>query len=249
VAVDPIRVDVVVPVYNEEKDVPANVPVLRDFLASDQFAYGWRIIIGDNGSTDDTPGVSRDLETRYPGEVVYYRATGNGKGRVIKESWLASEAEVVSFMDVDLSSGLDAFPKLIRSIAEGPYDVAIGSRLHPKSKVERSFQRRTLTWGYNTMVKTAFGVRFNDAQCGFKAASRAAAQRLLPLVEDVAWFFDTEFLILAEKLGYRIKEVPVSWVEDEHTSVKLANTIMSDLAGLWRMRTQQPWRKAKAAGQ
>jgi glycosyltransferase involved in cell wall biosynthesis len=243
----PIRIDVVVPVYNEEKDVPRNIPVLLDFLASDAFPYEWRIVIGDNGSTDGTPEVARQLEAKFAGEVKYYRATDNGKGRVIKEAWLASDAGVVSFMDVDLSSGLEAFPKLVSSVAEGGYDIAIGSRLHAKSKVKRSLQRRTLTWGYNTLVKTAFGVGFNDAQCGFKAASREAAQRLLPLVEDVHWFFDTEFLILAEKLGYRIKEVPVSWVEDERTSVKLANTIASDLGGLWRMRTQQPWRKAKAA--
>jgi glycosyltransferase involved in cell wall biosynthesis len=235
-------VDVVVPVYNEERDLPRNIPVLRDFLSGDVFPYAWRIVIGDNGSTDGTEAAARELEAKYPGEVTYYRASGKGKGLVIKEAWLASEADVVAFMDVDLSSGIEAFPELVGAVLGGGYDIAIGSRAHAKSKVKRSLQRRTLTWGYNLLVKSLFGVSFGDAQCGFKAANREAAQRLLPLVKDGAWFFDSEFLILAEKLKYRIREVPVNWVEDESTSVKLANTIADDLRGLLRMRLGRPWR-------
>ena len=167
---------------------------------------------------------------------------------MIKEAWLASEADAVAFMDVDLSSGIEAFPELVGAVLGGGYDIAIGSRAHAKSQVKRSLQRRTLTWGYNLLVKSLFGVSFSDAQCGFKAANREAAQRLLPLVKDGAWFFDSEFLILAEKLKYRIREVPVNWVEDESTSVKLANTIVDDLRGLARMRLNRPWRSAKKRG-
>lgn len=236
-------VEVVVPVYNEETDIARNVPLLRDFLAGDAFPYDWTIVIGDNGSTDRTPAVSQDLARAHPDEIAYYRASARGKGRVIKERWLAGQADVLSFMDVDLSTGLDAFPTLIAAIADGDCDVAIGSRLHRGSKITRSLKRRVLTRGYNTLVKLLFQTSFDDAQCGFKAASRDAAQRVLPLVHDLHWFFDTEFLVLAERLGYRIKEIPVTWEEDERTSVRMASTVASDLLGLARLRLARPWRK------
>lgn len=241
-------VDIVVPVFNEEEDVARNIPVLRDFLMKTGFPYEWRIVIGDNGSTDRTPEVSRELEAKYPGQVAYFRASAKGKGRLIKEAWLASRADILTFMDVDLSTELEAFPALVRAIAEEGYDVSIGSRLHAESTVKRSIKRRILTRGYNVLVRILLQARFNDAQCGFKAASSAAAHRVLPVVQDLAWFFDTEFLILAQKSGYRIAEVPVAWMEDERTSVRLASTITSDLVGLIRLRLHRPWRRlAKAA--
>ena len=239
----PVTVDVVVPVFNEEVDISRNIPVLRDFLAGPAFPYDWRIVIGDNGSTDRTPEISRELEAKYPGQLVYFRASAKGKGRVIKEAWLASQADILSFMDVDLSTGLEAFPALISAIADEGYDLSIGSRLHPESTVTRSIKRRILTRGYNVLVRILLQARFNDAQCGFKAASSAAAHRLLPEVHDLGWFFDTEFLILAQKSGYRIAEVPVVWTEDESTSVRLASTITSDLAGLMRLCLGRPWRR------
>lgn len=241
----PLVVDVVVPVYNEEDDVPKNIPILRDFLAGPDFLYGWRIVISDNGSTDRTPEVSRLLEERYPGEVTYSPVSGRGKGRAVKEAWAASEADIVSFMDVDLSTALTDFPCLIDAVARDGYDFAIGTRLHPDSRTRgRSLRRRVTTRVYNTLVKSLFGIHFGDAQCGFKAASTEAAHRLLPLVEDIGWFFDTELLVIAEKAGYRIREVPVTWAEDERTSVAIISTIAADLRGLARLRRTRPWRSA-----
>lgn len=236
-------VQVVVPVYNEETDVARNIPLLRDFLASDVFPYDWKIIIGDNGSTDRTAEVSQGLALDYPSDIAYYRATAKGKGRAIKECWLAGQADILSFMDVDLSTGLDAFPPLISAVADEGFGVAIGSRLLRRAVVTRSLERRILTRGYNTLVRSLFQTSFTDAQCGFKAATREVAHRVLPLVEDLHWFFDTEFLVLAEKLGYRIKEIPVTWEEDERTSVRMASTIASDLRGLARLRLSRPWRR------
>ena len=146
-------------------------------------------------------------------------------------------------MDVDLSTGIEAFPELIAAIAEKGYDVAIGSRLASGSRVTRSLKRTVLTTGYNWIIKAMFFTRFSDAQCGFKAVSRAAAQRLLPLIENNNWFFDTELLILAEKMGYRVYDVPVRWVEDTDTRVKIASTVTEDLRGLLRLRINQPWRR------
>jgi len=191
--------------------------------------------------------VVRRLVDEYGEQVEYVRIEAKGRGRALKRTWLESPMEVVSYMDVDLSTGPEAFPALIGAIAEEGYDVAIGSRLAPGSQVKRSLKRRVLTRGYNLLIKGMFLTRFGDAQCGFKAVSRQAVQRVVPLIENNNWFFDTELLILAEKLGYRVKDVPVSWVEDPDTRVKIGGTITEDLRGLLRLRLGRPWLAAPAA--
>lgn len=236
------KVDVVVPVYNEEKALPKSIPELKAFLSGPEFPYEWRIVIADNASVDDTPAVSRALADEHPGEVDYVRIERKGRGFALKQTWGASTADIMSYMDVDLSTGLDAFPKLIKAVAEEGYDVSTGSRLHKKSKVDRSLKRQVLSVGYNNIIKVMMGTRFSDAQCGFKAITREVGQRVLPLVEDNNWFFDTELLVLAEKMGYRVKDIPITWLEDKDTRVKIGSTIAEDLSGLWRMRTRRPWR-------
>lgn len=237
-------VDVVIPVYNEERALPRSIPLLRSFLSGAHFPYAWRIVIADNASVDGTPEVGRRLAQESDGEVEYIRIERKGRGLALRQTWLASPMEIVSYMDVDLSTGLDAFPALVRAVAEEGYDVAIGSRLAAGARVKRSLKRRLLTRGYNLLIKLMFGTRFSDAQCGFKAVSREAAQRIVPLIQDNSWFFDTELLILAEKLGYRVKDVPVSWIEDPDTRVSIGSTIAEDLRGLLRLRLQRPWRQA-----
>lgn len=229
-------VDVLVPCYNEERTLPASIPALRDFLASDAFPYGWRITIGDNASSDRTPDVARELTERYPGEVFYVRSAEKGKGRMIKEGWLASESDILAFMDADLSTGLEHFPDLVRAVAIDGYDVAVGSRLMRGATVERSLKREVLSRGYNLIVKALFMARFSDAQCGFKAIRRDAAHQILPLVRDTGFFFDTELLVLAGRLGYRVTEIPIGWVEGEGSTVKVGDTILANLGALVRLR-------------
>jgi glycosyltransferase involved in cell wall biosynthesis len=238
------RVDVVVPVYNEERALPQSIPVLRDFLSSEKFPYEWKIIIGDNASIDNTPAVGRMLEEQPGGPVQYVRIERKGRGFALKQIWGASEADIVSYMDADLSTGLNAFPALIRKIAEEGCAVASGSRLARGAKIRRSLKRQVLSVGYNGLIKAMFFTRFSDAQCGFKAVERQAARRILPLIENNNWFFDTELLILAEKLGYRVCEVPVEWLEDADTRVKIVSTISEDVRGLLRLRLGRPWREA-----
>jgi len=240
-------VDVVVPVYNEERALPQSIPVLRAFLAGDSFPYEWRIVIADNASVDGTPEAAGRLAERFSGEVVYVRIEEKGRGRALKRTWGESPMDIVSYMDVDLSTGLEAFPQLIGAIAGDGYDLAVGSRLLPSSRVERSLRRRVLTRGYSLIIKALLWTRFSDAQCGFKAVRADVARRLLPHIEDNNWFFDTEMLVLAEKAGFRVKDVPVAWVEDVDTRVHVANTVAEDLRGLVRMRLRRPWRRVTEA--
>ncbi len=231
-------VDVVIPVYNEERDLARSVGVLWDFL-NDNVSWRWQITVADNGSVDGTLDIAKALAQQYP-NVGYIHLEQKGRGRALRRAWLESQADVVSYMDVDLSTKLDAFPKLLRALDEG-YDVAIGSRLMSGSRTTRSLTRETTSRGYNLLIKAMFSPSFGDAQCGFKALKRAVAQDLIPSVKDQAWFFDTEILLLAERKGYRIKEVPVEWVEDADTRVRIARTVWEDVKGLFRVRFRPPF--------
>lgn len=231
-------IDVVIPVYNEERVLAGSVGKLRDFLCKN-LSCRWQIVIADNGSVDGTLAVARALSEQYP-DVKYVQLELKGRGRALRKAWLESDADAVSYMDVDLSTELAAFPKMIEALDEG-YHVAVGSRLMAGSKVKRGLKREITSRGYNLLIKLLFCSGFSDAQCGFKAVTRDIAQELVPHIKDQAWFFDTELLLLAEKKGYRIKDVPVEWVEDEDTRVKIVNTAWEDVKGLLRVRFKPPF--------
>ncbi len=227
-------IDIVIPVLNEEKALPQCVMILSEFLRENLPDNPWRVMIADNGSTDNTRAVSEMLAQRYAG-VSYVYIPQRGRGRALRMAWLESNADMVGYMDVDLSTNLGSLPKLVQAIEEG-YDIAIGSRLMAGAKTSRSFKRELISRSYNLMVKAMFFVPFQDAQCGFKVLSRHASKALVPLVRNNNWFFDTELLIIASKLGFRIREVPVEWVEDPDSRVKVVKTALEDVKGLLRLR-------------
>ncbi|SNB64768.1 dolichyl-phosphate beta-glucosyltransferase [Thermoflexus hugenholtzii] len=231
-----VRVDVVIPVYNEERDLEPSVQKLRAFLQAN-CPYRWRIVIADNASVDRTPEIGQRLAAQWPEEVAYIRLNRKGRGRALRKAWLESDADVMAYMDVDLSTDLSAFMPLIQPLVEGRYHVATGSRLHPQSRITRSLKREIISRIYNFIVWLLFPRRrFRDAQCGFKAITRQAARELVPRVANQSWFFDTELLLRAEQRGYAVWEVPVIWREDPDTRVKILRTALEDLRGLWRVR-------------
>jgi len=229
------RVDVVIPVYNEEKDLEKSVLNLRQFLL-DNVDYDWRIVVADNASKDHTLDIAKGLAERFPGQVGYVHLDQKGRGRALRKAWTESDADVVSYMDVDLSTGLSAFRPLIDSLLTGEYDVAIGSRLARGARVTRGLKREFISRTYNLMIKLMFWHHFSDAQCGFKAVTRRAVRDIVPLIQDQAWFFDSELLLLAERMGYRVFEVPVQWADDPDSRVKIASTAWEDVKGLFRVR-------------
>jgi glycosyltransferase involved in cell wall biosynthesis len=232
-------VEVVVPVLDEEKTLVRNVEALLGYLRA-EFPCRYRIVIADNASTDGTAAIGAEL-ARSNEEVDYLRLERKGRGHALKSAWLASDANVVSYMDVDLSTNLESFLPLVAPLLSGHSEIAIGTRLGHSAHVRRRLGREVLSRGYNFLIHAGFRAHFSDAQCGFKALRGDAAKRLLPLVADDGWFFDTELLLLAERNGMRIYEVPVDWIEDLDSRVHLPSTIAGDLAGLWRMR-RQFWR-------
>ena len=226
-------VDIVVPVHNEAHVLEASVSRLYLYL-SERFPLSWRITIVDNASTDGTWATAGALAARVPGVRVIH-LDGKGRGLALRSAWLASDARIVAYMDVDLSTDLGALLPLVAPLVSGHSDVAIGSRLAPSSRVARAPKRELISRSYNLILKTVFGTHVRDAQCGFKAIRSDVARRLLPDVVDDAWFFDTELLLLAERNGLRIHEVPVDWVDDPDSRVDVRRTAMDDLRGVWRV--------------
>ncbi|GIJ48921.1 sugar translocase [Virgisporangium aliadipatigenens] len=227
--------DIVIPVYNEERDLAPCVQRLHAYL-SEHFPYPFRITVADNASVDGTAAVARGLTARLPGVTAVHLAA-KGRGRALKEAWSASDAPVLAYMDVDLSTDLKALLPLVAPLISGHSDLAIGSRLARGSQVVRGAKREILSRGYNLILRRTLAAEFSDAQCGFKAIRRDAAERLLPQVEDTGWFFDTELLVLAQRAGLRIHEVPVDWVDDPDSRVDIVSTVIADLKGIVRLAT------------
>ncbi|MFZ2512426.1 MAG: glycosyltransferase [Gordonia sp. (in: high G+C Gram-positive bacteria)] len=236
-AVTPVpMLDVVVPVYNEEADLATCVRRLRDHLTT-AMPYPARVTIADNASTDATLDIARRLaaesDDTCPVRVVHLDE--KGRGRALNQVWRSSDAQIVAYCDVDLSTDLNALMPLIAPLVSGYSDIAIGTRLSRSAQVTRGPKREFISRSYNLILKVAMRAHFSDAQCGFKAMRTDVARELLPHVEDTGWFFDTELLVLAERIGLRIAEVPVDWVDDPDSSVDVVGTAIADLRGCARV--------------
>jgi glycosyltransferase involved in cell wall biosynthesis len=290
-----MRVSITIPVYNEESCLSATLKRLHDFVSSREFGWDWEIVIADNGSTDRTRQIAETFQGACPrptqhsalrspqsafaaNDVRLVTLAQKGRGRALKHAWLNTDADVLLYMDADLSTELDALPALVGALIQSSsssfsssssipdsvsdmepawetdgsekrrggergigrlsgYDLAIGSRLLRNELTTRSLKREFISRCYNRLIRLMFpNITFSDAQCGFKAITREAAQALLPQVEDTNWFFDTELLILAEHHGYRIFDLPVRWIERRQTSVKIFRTALGDLKGLVRLK-------------
>ena len=225
--------DVVVPVFNEETDLEPNVRRLHAHL-SEAFPYPFRITVADNASTDRTPRIAARLAAELPG-TEWLRLPEKGRGRALRAAWSQSPAPVLAYVDVDLSTELAALLPLVAPLISGHSDLAIGTRLAPASRVVRGPKREVTSRCYNALLRSTLAVGFSDAQCGFKAVRRDVAEVLLPLVEDTGWFFDTELLVIAERAGLRIHEVPVDWIDDPDSRVDILATALADLRGIARI--------------
>ncbi|OJV60137.1 MAG: glycosyl transferase [Cellulomonas sp. 73-145] len=225
--------DLVIPVHDEEKDLERAVRATRRYL-DEHFPYPARVTIADNASTDGTWAIALRLAEELPG-VRLLHLEAKGRGRALRTAWTASDAAVLAYMDVDLSTDLSALLPLVAPLISGHSHLAIGTRLSRSSRVLRGPRREVISRCYNVLLHGTLAARFSDAQCGFKAIRADAARQLLPLVSDTGWFFDTELLVVAEKAGLRIHEVPVDWVDDPDSRVDVVATARGDLAGIARL--------------
>jgi len=226
-------VEIVVPVHDEAATLATQIRRLHDHLTA-RFPFAWRIVVANNASTDGTATIARALSDDLP-HVALLDLPEKGRGRALRAAWTGSDADVLCYMDVDLSTDLDALLPLVAPLISGHSDLAIGTRLARGANVVRGAKRELISRAYNRILRLSLQARFSDAQCGFKAIRRDAAARLLPQVEDQGWFFDTELLVLAQRDGLRIHEVPVDWTDDPDSSVDIVRTAADDLKGVWRL--------------
>lgn len=232
--------DIVIPVYNEEVELEENTLTLAGYLNKYLNDFNWKIIIADNASSDSTLEIAKRLAQKFN----YIRAihlSKKGRGRAVKYAWGKSNSDYLAYMDVDLSTDLKHLGPLVRALLRG-YDLAIGSRNAKGSRVfGRSLLRTITSKSYILLIKLFFWVNFSDAQCGFKAVSRKVIKEVIPKVNDDGWFFDSELLILSEKIGFRIYEEPVTWIDNPGSTVRVFKTAQGDLRGLYRLFCTKPW--------
>ena len=240
------QIEIVVPVYDEEASLELSVRRLHRYLTA-EFPFTWRILIADNASADATAAIAASLARELP-SVSFLRLERRGRGRALRAAWSLSDAQVVCYMDVDLSTDLRGLLPLIAPLISGHSDLAIGTRLAFGARVVRGPKREVISRAYNGLLRTVLRARFSDAQCGFKAVRADLLEDLLPEVRDDGWFFDTELLVAAQRRGLRIHEVPVDWIDDPDSRVKIVRTAVDDLRGVARLMATSPLARFAAVG-
>ena len=228
-----MKIDIVIPVYNEAHILKEKIKELVFFL-EDNCSDDWKIIIIDNASIDDTFEIMKEI-SNIDDRVLSMHIEEQGRGRALKHAWSSYKSDLVCYMDVDLSTDLKAFPEMVTHL-KNDADIVIGSRLLKKSEIKRCFTREFLSRGYNLMHWLLLRTRFSDAQCGFKGFTREAIDRLLPFTQNKIWFFDTELLLLGERFNMKMVEIPVKWIEDKNSRVNIIKAVIEDILGLLRMR-------------
>jgi len=231
-----MKLDIVIPVLNEERGLSRSIDAIIKYCDENLPSWNYRVVIADNGSTDGTPEIGQFLAVEHQ-VVSYVRIHQKGRGRALKQVWSVSKSDIVAYMDVDLSTDLEALPRALYQVTERKMDICVGSRLLSKSIVEnRSFYRGFISRCYSLLFRLLFFVSFRDAQCGFKVVLKSSLDDVLEHVRDSGWFFDTELLILFEKSGFKVSEIPVVWVDDPNSKVNVMKTAWGDLKGLFRLR-------------
>jgi glycosyltransferase involved in cell wall biosynthesis len=241
----PTKVEITIPVYNEEKEMQEHILKLHTFCVKHLTKYDWHITVADNASSDNTPVIGALLSKNHP-KIQYYRLEQKGRGRAVKTVWSGSTADICVYMDLDLSTDLAHLPHLV-DVLEKEYDIAIGSRLAKGAKVEgRTWLREIISRTLNFLfIRLWFHTHFTDAQCGFKGVTKYVVEHLIPHIKDNEWFFDGELLIVGEKAGYTIYEEPVHWIDNPGSTVRLYSTIMGDIRVMIRLLLTKPWESLK----
>lgn len=234
---------ITIPVYNEEIDIPKNIPILYDFCEKNLQNYDWKIVIVDNMSKDTTWLKIQELSKKYPEKINGLKLDKKGRGWALRNAWKASQAEYVSYMDVDLSSDINYFPKMLALLDNG-YDMIAGSRNKKQSQViGRKLLRKIISKTYIALVKIIHQTKLSDTQCGFKALRRESFLKIEPLIKNNLWFFDSEMIIIMEKAGFKVADIPIRWVDDHNTTIKIMKDSWEEFSGLVRLFRNKPWKK------
>jgi glycosyltransferase involved in cell wall biosynthesis len=226
--------DIVVPVYNEAPYLYNNIKRIYDVLKNEN-NFKWQILIGENGSTDNSFEIAKQLEKEFKGVKAFHLMNINSKGKAIGALWKQSKADILAFTDADLSAEPKFLIPLIKAVMGGN-DIAVGFRFHSKYE-SRGIYRDLTSFVYNNLVLPIFlNVGTKDAQCGFKAINRRVADEIVSKMEFADWFFDSELLAVAYAKGFKIKEVPLSWKETRKGSLNIPKSTFSFISSAIKLR-------------
>ncbi|MFA5048005.1 MAG: glycosyltransferase [Patescibacteria group bacterium] len=232
------KVLVVLPVYNEEIILAENTKRTAEFMRASFPTKNFKIVIADNNSSDRTGEIGRKLAEELP-EVEYFFLNRQGKGLAWRQAFQKYQVDIYIVMDSDLAVELEAVKRLVETINDG-YDLVVGSRFLKQSKLVRSVWRDFVSRTYRFLARKILRTKVSDFQCGFKAINNQVRDRVLPLTKDDGFFLDTEIIVWAEKLGFKVKEIPVDWSEFRNTkrksTVKVWETTVRYLSQIKQLR-------------
>lgn len=225
-----MMISIVFPAYNEAERIEKAIKETEKFLK--KINYDYEIIVAEDGSTDGTDKIVQKLVNDKI--RLFHSDVRLGRGKALMNAFEKAKGEIVISMDVDLATNIKHLKDLIEAIENG-YDIAIGSRLIEGSKAKRSFERLLYSKVYNFLVRALLKSKIKDHQCGFKAFKKDIVVKLGKEAKDNHWFWDTEILVLAQRKGYKIKEIPVEWTEGKDTKVRRTDVfyMFSRILKMW----------------
>lgn len=214
-----IEISLVLPAHNEADKIRAAVRQTKQALA--EFSSSYEILIAEDGSTDGTADIANRVASADSSLRHIHSDMRLGRGKALNHAFKLAQGDILAYMDVDLSTDLSYLKPLINAIKEEQYDFATGSRMLKDSTVKRSFKRKAMSTVFNLLVRIILRSTIRDHQCGFKSFRKDALMRILTEIEDEHWFWDTELLVRAQRNGYKVKEIPVTWVDKGGAGTKV----------------------------
>lgn len=235
---EPIKEDpflsIVIPAYNEEIRIVPTIGAIASHVSD--LGFAWELLIADDGSKDTTVALVEDLG--FANLRVLKTPKNGGKGSAVQRGMLAAHGKYVLFADADNSTPIEEIGKFIKALDEEGYDVAVGSRAADGAEVaNKSLLRKTLSNGLHMIVRYGLRIRVRDTQCGFKMYTHEAAHRLHAAQTIMGFSFDLEILYLAFKVGYKVREIPVSWVDAPGSKVNARKEVKRFLQDIIKIKT------------
>ena len=239
-----ITVDIVVPVYNEQETLATQIKKLHNYVEQIE-KINCSIIIANNGSQDETASIAIEL-TKIYSNVRYSFTSQPGPGKILKQCWSQSDADIVGYMDLDLSTSLHHFSEAVELLSDDSCDVVNGSRLLPESQViGRRAMRTVSSIVFNKVLKTVFQTKISDGMCGFKFFRRDVINEIkLSEIEHDGWFASASFLLVAEAQKFRIREIPVVWQDDARSKVKIIKLSLEYLRNIVSLKRSKQFKSS-----